>query len=269
MGPGRGRDQFPPADRAEHARRDPSARRGDLARGGGDVLPRARRRAPRGDRRGRARGRLCHHRRVARRTRRRAGRPGLEQHRGGRRRRRRSSPATTRRISCRSANTCRSAMCCRSRRSPPARIDLSAGPGRGRSPLPGLPAFAPLICYEAIFPGAIVDQRGAPGLDPERHRTMPGTGAARARTSISRSPAPARSRKGCRWSASPITASAASSTPTGGCSRASASTRSAMPMSRCPAAASAAALRPRRRLDFLGYAVARRTACVAPSAARR
>lgn len=36
-------------------------------------------------------------------------------------------------------------------------IDLSAGPGPATIALPGLPPFAPIICYEAIFPGAIID----------------------------------------------------------------------------------------------------------------
>jgi apolipoprotein N-acyltransferase len=36
-------------------------------------------------------------------------------------------------------------------------IDLSPGPGAATIALPGLPAFAPFICYEAIFPGTIVD----------------------------------------------------------------------------------------------------------------
>jgi apolipoprotein N-acyltransferase len=35
-------------------------------------------------------------------------------------------------------------------------IDLSAGPGPRTISLKGLPPFAPLICYEAIFPGAII-----------------------------------------------------------------------------------------------------------------
>jgi len=42
-------------------------------------------------------------------------------------------------------------------------IDLSAGPGPRTVALPGLPSFAPFICYEAIFPGAIVD----PGRRPD------------------------------------------------------------------------------------------------------
>jgi apolipoprotein N-acyltransferase len=29
--------------------------------------------------------------------------------------------------------------------------------------LPGLPAFAPIVCYEAIFPAAIVDENDRPG----------------------------------------------------------------------------------------------------------
>jgi apolipoprotein N-acyltransferase len=41
-------------------------------------------------------------------------------------------------------------------------IDLSAGPGPQTIALPGLPGFAPLVCYEAIFPGAVVDSRSRP-----------------------------------------------------------------------------------------------------------
>ena len=39
----------------------------------------------------------------------------------------------------------------------PGMIDLSAGPGPRTIALPGLPSFAPLVCYEAIFPGAVID----------------------------------------------------------------------------------------------------------------
>jgi apolipoprotein N-acyltransferase len=38
----------------------------------------------------------------------------------------------------------------------PGGIDLSAGPGPQTIALPGLPAVSPIICYEAIFPGAVV-----------------------------------------------------------------------------------------------------------------
>ena len=41
-------------------------------------------------------------------------------------------------------------------------MDLSAGPGARTIALPGLPPFAALICYEAIFPGAIVDESERP-----------------------------------------------------------------------------------------------------------
>ena len=41
-------------------------------------------------------------------------------------------------------------------------IDLSAGPGRRTIALPGLPRFAALICYEAIFPSAVVDEEERP-----------------------------------------------------------------------------------------------------------
>ena len=44
----------------------------------------------------------------------------------------------------------------------PGSIDLSAGPGPQTIVLAGFPAFSPIICYEAIFPGAIVDPRERP-----------------------------------------------------------------------------------------------------------
>lgn len=44
----------------------------------------------------------------------------------------------------------------------PGTIDFSAGDGPHTITLPGLPPFSPLICYEAIFPGAVVDPRHRP-----------------------------------------------------------------------------------------------------------
>jgi apolipoprotein N-acyltransferase len=44
----------------------------------------------------------------------------------------------------------------------PGSIDLSAGPGPQTIALPGLPAFSPIVCYEAIFPGAVVDGAARP-----------------------------------------------------------------------------------------------------------
>jgi apolipoprotein N-acyltransferase len=41
-------------------------------------------------------------------------------------------------------------------------VDLSAGRGPQTIELPGLPPFAPLICYEVIFSGAIVDEGNRP-----------------------------------------------------------------------------------------------------------
>jgi len=41
-------------------------------------------------------------------------------------------------------------------------IDLSAGPGPRTIALPGLPPLAPAICYEAIFPHAIVNEQERP-----------------------------------------------------------------------------------------------------------
>jgi apolipoprotein N-acyltransferase len=40
--------------------------------------------------------------------------------------------------------------------------DFSAGPGPRTLALPGLPPVGPLICYEAIFPGAVVDEAHRP-----------------------------------------------------------------------------------------------------------
>ena len=44
----------------------------------------------------------------------------------------------------------------------PGAIDLSPGPGPRTLGLPRLPSFSPLICYEAIFPGAVVDPHDRP-----------------------------------------------------------------------------------------------------------
>src|SRR6201999_3652361 len=41
-------------------------------------------------------------------------------------------------------------------------LDYTAGPGPSTIELSGLPPFAPLICYEVIFPGAIVDEHNRP-----------------------------------------------------------------------------------------------------------
>jgi len=40
--------------------------------------------------------------------------------------------------------------------------DLSAGPGPRTLTLPGLPPVGPLVCYEAIFPGAVIDRTNRP-----------------------------------------------------------------------------------------------------------
>jgi apolipoprotein N-acyltransferase len=45
----------------------------------------------------------------------------------------------------------------------PGGIDFSAGPGPRTLSLPDLPSVGPLICYEAIFPSAVVDPRERPG----------------------------------------------------------------------------------------------------------
>lgn len=42
----------------------------------------------------------------------------------------------------------------------PGALDFSRGPGPRTLDLAGLPPFSPLVCYEAIFPGAVVDETG-------------------------------------------------------------------------------------------------------------
>jgi apolipoprotein N-acyltransferase len=44
----------------------------------------------------------------------------------------------------------------------PGTVDLSEGPGARTIDLPGLPPFAPLVCYEAIFPDAVIDESNRP-----------------------------------------------------------------------------------------------------------
>ncbi|MBV8738117.1 MAG: apolipoprotein N-acyltransferase [Alphaproteobacteria bacterium] len=44
----------------------------------------------------------------------------------------------------------------------PGTTYLSPGPGPQTIALPGLPPFAPLVCYEAIFPGSIIDEDDRP-----------------------------------------------------------------------------------------------------------
>ncbi len=41
-------------------------------------------------------------------------------------------------------------------------VDYSAGAGPQTMRLPGLPAMSPLICYEVIFPGAVLDRKDRP-----------------------------------------------------------------------------------------------------------
>ncbi|MBM3570431.1 MAG: apolipoprotein N-acyltransferase [Alphaproteobacteria bacterium] len=43
-------------------------------------------------------------------------------------------------------------------------VDFSAGPGPRSLRIDGLPAFSPLICYEAIFPDAVLDPQDRPRL---------------------------------------------------------------------------------------------------------
>jgi apolipoprotein N-acyltransferase len=45
----------------------------------------------------------------------------------------------------------------------PGQGDFSAGAGRQTLAVPGLPPVSPLICYEAIFPGAVARQDARPG----------------------------------------------------------------------------------------------------------
>ncbi len=42
-------------------------------------------------------------------------------------------------------------------------VDFSTGPGPVTLALPGLPKLSPLICYEVIFPGAVLDRADRPG----------------------------------------------------------------------------------------------------------
>jgi apolipoprotein N-acyltransferase len=44
----------------------------------------------------------------------------------------------------------------------PGSLDMSAGPGPRTLHLPGLPPVGPLICYEGIFPGAVISQEDRP-----------------------------------------------------------------------------------------------------------
>jgi apolipoprotein N-acyltransferase len=44
----------------------------------------------------------------------------------------------------------------------PGMMDFSAGPGPRTLTLPGLPPVSPLICYEVIFPHAVVDEANRP-----------------------------------------------------------------------------------------------------------
>jgi len=44
----------------------------------------------------------------------------------------------------------------------PGTTDFSAGDGRRTIAIPGVPPFSPLICYEAIFPGAVANEQERP-----------------------------------------------------------------------------------------------------------
>jgi apolipoprotein N-acyltransferase len=45
----------------------------------------------------------------------------------------------------------------------PGMMDFTGGPGPRTLSLPDLPSVGPLVCYEAIFPAAIVDPKQRPG----------------------------------------------------------------------------------------------------------
>ncbi len=154
--------QFPTAARFERRAGRPSARRGAVAGGGSAVSARPRRGRPPGNRDDRPARRLSDHRRVA-------GKPaaGVRSKKCGTASRRStiaatSSRITTRRTWSRSANTSRCAAWLPFKKITAGTMDLSAGPGPRTIALPGLPPFAALICYEAIFPGAIVDESDRP-----------------------------------------------------------------------------------------------------------
>jgi apolipoprotein N-acyltransferase len=46
----------------------------------------------------------------------------------------------------------------------PGSMNFSPGPGPKTLHLPALPPVSPLICYEAIFPGAVTDPNDRPGV---------------------------------------------------------------------------------------------------------
>ena len=118
--------------------------------------------------------------------------------------------STTRSTSCRSASTCRCSRC--SRRSGCEQLTrLRGGFDNGVMPrpllrVPGLPAAAPLICYEAIFPRAIVQGAERPGAHAQSSPTTAGSAIRRARASTCTRRACARWRRVCRSCAPPTTA---------------------------------------------------------------
>ena len=42
------------------------------------------------------------------------------------------------------------------------RVDFTPGPGLATEHLPGTPPYGPLVCYEVIFPGAVVNAADRP-----------------------------------------------------------------------------------------------------------
>ncbi len=49
-------------------------------------------------------------------------------------------------------------------------IDFTPGLGLRTLNLPGLPPVSPLICYEGIFPGAVVETAHRPQMAAQRHQ---------------------------------------------------------------------------------------------------
>ena len=161
----------------------------------------------------------------------------LQQHAGVRRGGIARRPATTRSISCRSASTCRCSRCwkrsgCSSSPALRGGFDVGVTP-RPLLHVPRLPAAAPLICYEAIFPGAVVQGARAAGPACSTSPTTAGSATRRGRASTCTRPACAPSRRGSRSCARPTTAFRPPSTATGASWRGSISTRAGRSTWRC------------------------------------
>jgi apolipoprotein N-acyltransferase len=88
----------------------------------------------------------------------------------------------------------------------PLPLGFSAGSAPHTVAIDGTPAFAPLVCYEAIFPRALIDREDRP--DWLLNVTNDGWfGNTAGPTSTSSRPASGPSRRGWRWCAPPIPAS--------------------------------------------------------------